>query len=386
MVGPKKLGETLGEFNVFEPLTLGAPEERGDMSYMGKPLKYIPVRGIGKSAAAAGIDAKLKRLIESSWQRAKPKDGATRGNATAGAHRVVHPSIGLSSFKGATFSSGSDVPSTPSGGQPKMPPLPPRPGQQPAPPMVQQYRSANPVGYDQAMKMPGAKTKLTHLMTEVPKDWSLMQTLPNVAAYAFRGDTRAPQAIRQANGFQAPISRTDDHYLYGTVLTTFNAWLKAKLGIELTKSDFSDLLKKAMPDAEERLIFSFYEMWRGQVAAESLHVGRMVANETLKGYVSTTRAPTVAKGFAKNGGHVYVLRVRCGFLVPPKGAHPWTQIFGEEEIASPRAIEWDDVVGFRAVGPGNLFTGPVMLRMGLMGQDSNAFDKALRALSGKHDI
>lgn len=386
MLGLKKIGEAHGEFNVFEPLKVNEPEEYGNSDYSGPALPHIPIAGMGKGKAAAGLEEKLKRLINSAWLRAKPKDGAERGNAIAGSHRVAHNMPPL--------------PAVPGG----MPALPMAPGQRGIAGMASHYRAVQPVGFPSVQQKldveretirlygklpPGMKPigkSLDHLMSEVPSDFSLMRTLPVVSAYAFRGDRRNPTEIERANGFQSPFSRKDEGYMTGTVFPTFAAYLRAKIGYTLTQAEFTELLKGAMPDPEDRKIFAFYEMWRGQVAAESMHVGRMVANEALKGYVSTTRAPTVAKGYAKPGGYVYYVKVRSGFLIPSKGAHPWTHIFGEEEIASPNPIAWAEVVGFRAVGNGNRFTGPIFMRKGFNAGDANGFEKGIRALSGKHRI
>lgn len=366
-----------GDFNGYEPLKLHREETRGDQSYKGDPLKYIKA-GRGLKISTPMLEERLKRLIESSWLHAKPTEGATRGSVMAGNHRVAHPS--MANQFAAPLGPGGGM-----GGAPAMPPLPLRPGQRPAVPMVDQYRNVAPISYSDRIAGQNP-AKIAHLLTTVPQDWNVMKSLPLVSAFTFRGDTRNPQQIAQANGFQAPITRTDTHYLTTCVYPTFNAYLRAKLNISLTVAQFMALVKKTMPNPDERLIFSFYEMWRGQVAAESMHAGRMVAKEDLKGFVSTTKATTVAKGFAKANGYVYVTLVRTGFHIPSQGAHDWTQLFGEEEIASPYAIPWSDIFGFRKVGPTPYFEGPVYLRSGFEKLDSSAFEKCYRALSGKHSI
>ena len=52
---------------------------------------------------------------------------------------------------------------------------------------------------------------------------------------------------------------------------------------------------------------------------EAMHRGRMAADQLGKGYVSTTKSTSVAKGFSY-GGHVYAARVIGGFHLPSKGA------------------------------------------------------------------
>jgi hypothetical protein len=90
--------------------------------------------------------------------------------------------------------------------------------------------------------------------------------------------------------------------------------------------------KTVTSDEAKRVMMSF-SIWRALADSEALHAGRMVASEALKGHISTTRAVSVAKHFAKAGGWVYMVLVQGGFLLPAKGKHVWTQIFGEQEIA-----------------------------------------------------
>lgn len=373
--GGKQVGEAFGgEFTAYEALPTNTPEAPGDVAYSGPSLNYIKVAN-GKIYHHAPLDEKVMRLIESSWKHAQPKEGAMRGNIAAGSHRTMHPSA-MNSPSGPTMPNA-----------PKMPPLPLRPGQQAPMPMVQTFRSAPAIGFAERLPMPEQKLKGAHLLNISPEDWSLMKTLPRVTAYTFRGDRRNPSEIKAVNGFQPPSSRTDPSYLEKTIYPTFNAYLKAKLGVDLKFDEFKQLLLNALPDAKERLIFSYYEMWRSQVARESMHVGRMVAKEDLKGYVSTSKTPLVAKGFTYGNGYVYVTLVETGFHVPRKGTHPWTELFGEEEIASPFPIPWDNIIGFRAAqGPKRLFTGPLFFRRNFDSGDKEAFKTCYRALSGKHDF
>lgn len=113
-----------------------------------------------------------------------------------------------------------------------------------------------------------------------------------------------------------------------------------------------------------------------------MHIGRMVAKEDLKGYVSTTKATQVAKGFAGSGGYVYLTLVESGFHIPSKGKHTWTSIFGEEEIASPAPIKWQNVMGYRQLGNDKKFTGPIYFLSGLNHTDNKAFETCYRLFSG----
>jgi len=128
-----------------------------------------------------------------------------------------------------------------------------------------------------------------------------------------------------------------------------------------------------------------YTIWRALAKSEELHLGRMLAEETLKGYVSTSRAVGVAKGFSGDAGYVYVVRFSGGIVVPEKGdGHPWTKVFGEQEIAYPGALRWDTVMGFRQT-TNKRFTPnqPLYLRKGFQTEDRRAFEACYDLLSGK---
>lgn len=387
---PEKIDESFGgAFFGVEPVKLNTPESRGSMDYKGPALDYIKLKD---GSPPPQLDTKLQRLIESSWKHAKPTDGAMRGNVFAGDHRVMHPSAR------------PPVAGPPSGNARIMPPLPPRPGQQPQLPMVDQYKNVAPIGYDTIINLKKGglnslpvntqkekdlkntqEKSLEHLMTTVPQDWSIMRELKVVSAYAFRGDKRSPDLINSASGFQPPSSRTDAGYIKDCIHPHFEAYLLKKFGIKITLEQLTKIILNTVPSPAERELFAYYAMWRGQVKSEEMHAGRMVAQQDLKGYISTTRAVSVAKGFAGANGVVYAVRVRAGFLIPSRGKHEWTHLFGEEEIACPSSITWDDVVGYRKLAAMK-FDGPVYIRPSLFSADPSAFEKIHRGLSGKHTI
>ena len=411
LFSPKKVGTAVGgEFNGFEPLDYKKTEKVGMQDYNGDPIEYLKVSD-GRTYVHAPLDEKVLRLIDSSWKVAQPTEGATRGNVAMGGHRAgpmqmppLPPTPGQA-MKAPPTMAGHRMPALPltPGEQRVMPPLPPLPGQgramPPLPPLPGQPRTMPPLPKVPAMptvrefhsapaiKFNDPTTKLApHMLNVFATDWKLMKDIPRVTAYAFRGDQRAPEAIKADGGFNPPITRTDDGYIRNVVHPLFAAYLKAKLQIDISLADFTKLMRETIPDSNDRLAFSYYTMWWSQVNREAMHLGRMIAQEDLKGYVSTSKATTVAKGYAKNGGYVYLLRVKSGFLLPRKGAHGWTGNFGEEEIASPTAISWDDVVGFRQVGnagKGLMFTGPVYLRRGFGSSDKRGFEATLKLLSGK---
>jgi len=223
------------------------------------------------------------------------------------------------------------------------------------------------------------------LLSAVPGDWALANTMQRVSAYTFRGDTRGPAAIAAANGFFPPISRTDDHYVKTVVYPQFSGYLKRRFGVTIDQATFYAVYHKKLVHPADRAMVDNFFTWRSLVERESHHVGRFLGNEALKGLVSTSRAAAVAKGYAKDGGWVYLTLVRGGFLVPEKGKHEWTAIFGEQEVASLGAIPWQDIFGFRQVQRtrGLKFAGPIYLRKGFAGRNSEAFRKALRLLGGE---
>jgi len=222
-----------------------------------------------------------------------------------------------------------------------------------------------------------------HLTAVIPNDWGITNQLERVNAYTFRGDTRSPQAIQACDGFQPPVTRTDQFYVEDTIYPEFARYMRKRYGMEVTKAQFYAAYRQTVTNRDERLVMNGFFAWKSMVDNEAYHVGRMLANETLKGFVSTTKAIPVAKGFAKPGGWVYVTLVQGGFLIPDKGKHVWTATFGEQEIALPASIPWSHIFGYRQVGEGKMFTGPIYLRRSLYARNPKAYGKCYELLSGK---
>lgn len=221
-------------------------------------------------------------------------------------------------------------------------------------------------------------------LSGVANDWKVMQQLERVNAYTFRGDSRAPAAIKGAGGFYPPMSRNDTAYVEGAIFKEFESYMQRRFQQTLDKQTFLDAYNKVLNTADAKKVMLNFSIWKAVCEQESLHVGRMLANEALKGYISTTRAVPVAKAFAKTNGWVYVTLVKGGFVVPEKGKNVWTAIFGEQEIALPVPLPWTDIVGFRGIGPvQQKFVGPIYFRKDFDSQDSTAFQKVHDLLSGK---
>lgn len=324
----------VGDFLALRPLTV-LNERRGDAAWQsswGEP-ELIRTK---KKYPQAVLDQSVQKLIDGAWQVANPTDGAVRGTLQAGSHRG---------------------------------------------PVNQQFN----VYHDQhAIRGLAGKRNAAHLSTAVATDWSLMKEIPLVSAYTFRGETRHAADVQRAGGFFPPNTRTDDAYITDTVHPSFDAYIQTKFGIGVSVADFRRLFHQTFPKEEDRNLFYHYSRWRAMHEREAMHLGRMVATEDMKGYISTTKAVTIAKAFAKSTGFVYVTLVRSGFLMPPKMSHVWTQEYGEEEVAVPVPVPWSDVMGYRQMGVGLKFdaTRPLYLRRTFRDGDNDAFKRCYRLLSG----
>lgn len=223
------------------------------------------------------------------------------------------------------------------------------------------------------------------------RDWKKMLDLKREIAYTFRGDSRNPSELKtKFNGFQPNTTRTDSAFLEGPVFDTFADYMQRAYKKTITLPEFkSALANSSMADPSSKQLFVQYSVWRMLMKEEEMHLGRMVAHEVLKGYVSSTKAVPVAKGYSlmKDGateGWVYCLLLEGGYVVPEQGKDAWTKMFGEQEIAFPGAIPWDRVYGFRKVlKDSRKFTGNVFLRSYFSSRDNDAAVQVYRLLSGK---
>ncbi len=233
-----------------------------------------------------------------------------------------------------------------------------------------------------------------HLMG-IARDWELHKSLERYSGYAFRGDARSSAEIKQAGGFQPSATRNDDSFIKGAVYAQFCDYMSRSLQIDMKSAvkpqEFLAIVRETIKTTEAREVFLHYTGWRTMVKAEELHLGRMLAEETLKAYISTTRAVPVAKGFASSSakrqsrteGWVYCVAVLGGFVVPPKKPNSWTADFGEQEIAKAGPIPWSSVAAARAVDTNGMFTGDIYVREGFDKIDPGAFEPIFKLLSGK---
>jgi hypothetical protein len=228
-----------------------------------------------------------------------------------------------------------------------------------------------------------------------------MDLFKPVAAYSFRGDTRAPEAIKAACGFQPPCTRTDFAFLR-VFAKEFLAYLKRRAIPGFTIPDEDEMMTYILElNPIDRKLLSEYYFWCGVLEREQNHLQAMTIDPFMKGYISTTRdvrkAHNAANGCAAggataaaaagndamaqtirmlDGNWVYALRIESGFLIKP-GVGGITK--DEAEIAHLGPLSWNQVYGFARNG--RLGEGTVYIRGGFELQDYGAFLQVLGALS-----
>jgi len=225
--------------------------------------------------------------------------------------------------------------------------------------------------------------------------WHQMKELKQVAAYTFRGDTRAAQQIRGAGGFYPPSMRTDDYYK-NVVAETFARYLLKMEGRKATleavrecKESIQDYLSKGADPYEVKMLAE-YHCWRAMLRREEMHIGRMSESPFLKGYVSTTRDIKVALqgstgalatdmlDLVTANGWIYAVRVEPGFLLKPGVAGVMKD---EAEVAHLGPISWDNVYGFRCFTEDPALKNRIYIRYGFDTSDNVAFKLVLGSLS-----
>jgi hypothetical protein len=358
MFGPRKcknyrinqdLSAAYREFAEYKSIDYEKEEQRADKDWKGNFLPYIPTI---LPNSLPPLPPALEKMIESAWQEIQVSAAAKaagRSGLQSGAHRTTAPRA--SSMPDPAYKKIS-TPAT---------------------------RQAGPIFNIQSSMAP-------HLKKSFAQDWAHHEKIPRVLAYAFRGDSRNPDLIKLAGGFSPPISRTDDWYIKTTVYPQFRDYLEDNFGLDISETEMKALIGKTFGAALKQQ-FLHYGVWRATIERESLHLGRMVAFEALKGFISTTKAVTVAKAYAgTKGGWVYVMYVDGGYHLPAKGNDTWTTIFGEQEIAYPGAIPWAMVQGFRQVGSDGMFKGNIFLRESFDQLEKDSALTVLKLLSGKKQL
>ena len=325
----------LAEFWAYQPLDKYVNEEQpGDKAWLGGELKAIKA---DKSIPFVDLPQILQDLVKNCWERKEISISKRAGN-----------------FMGSHRPNPSPVEAAKAQYVPMVSPTEP------------------------------AKNTFAYLKG-VANDWKVHEEMKRINAYTFRGDFRTPAMIKQEGGFGTSSTRTDDGFVMGAMFNQFKGYMKRRFNKDLgfDGNTFLQIYKQTLRTNEAKQVMINFSLWRALADSESMHLSRMAANEVLKGYISTSRATTIAKGYAKPNGWVYLTLVNGGFVLPSKTDPLWTSIFGEQEIAYPGALPWANIFGFRKVSADAKpkFTGPIFLRKGF--ESNEVFETCFKLLSGK---
>lgn len=220
-------------------------------------------------------------------------------------------------------------------------------------------------------------------------NWDHITEFEQVAAYSFRGDTRPPESILAAGGFNPPSQRTDDFYR-SAVAVQFCAYLERKTGEKFTDAEKTKLIAEVQrymsSQSADTKLFAEYHFWRTVLDRQQMHLASMTRDSFLKAYISTTRDPQKAADAGSGAlggvgvqqasfGWVYCLRIKSGFLLKQGvgGVHQ-----SEGEIAHLGPLDWSNVYGFMNRKPGERV---IYLRSGFERKDEKAFKLALRSFT-----
>jgi hypothetical protein len=221
----------------------------------------------------------------------------------------------------------------------------------------------------------------------IASNWDHVTKFEQVGAYAFRGDTRPPEQIMTAGGFQPPSQRSDDFYRT-TIAEQFYEYMTRKEGLALSdgdKANFVEQVKRFMTlQGADSKLFSEYHFWRTVLDNQQMHIASMTVNSFLKAYISTTRDAQKAADASQGTlggvgvqqvsyGWIYLLKIKSGFLLK-KGIGGVGQTEGE--IAHLGPVAWKHVFGFM-----HRLDRQIYLRNYFDQEDYPAFQLALRSFS-----
>ena len=222
---------------------------------------------------------------------------------------------------------------------------------------------------------------------KIASDWDLFNTIKRINAVTFRGDGRTPrEVIIRSQGFHPPNTRTDDYYL-NEVYKAFAWYMLQRYQRVVDINDFKTALDSTSRNLADKNLIVDYFMWRTLCDREANHLGRMVENECLKGYISTARSIDTAVQFAtdcaKREGWIYLVVVNGGFIVPWGEKQKWGS--GEAEIAQWGPIPDERVVGFMHTNK-YLPNSQIFIRRSFRQSEPKAFKAAFDVMSGKTPI
>lgn len=327
------IGWLATEFEAFEP----------DRKYTWKP-RAAPSKDawpivVPKSGPPIGELPKLiENLVKATWTAAEPKAGAVRGNIIMGTRgAAAAPQLAQQTYHAQV---------------------------RPTTPVIKSTFPTN---------------------TPIASDWKTFEHIKRTNAVSFRGDTRPPiEVITKQNGFNPPNSRTDRYYLENNIFNAFESYLNRRFQRPLDKTDFLRAVDATIPNAADQKLLVDYMMWRKITEREAVHLGRMVENECLKGYISTARSidTSITFGTAYNSkpGWLYLTVVHGGFIVP------WgrNSIWGSEEA---EIAQWGSIPGERIVGFMHLDRfvpdSAIFIRKSFRKTEPKAFETMFQIMSGR---
>jgi hypothetical protein len=215
-------------------------------------------------------------------------------------------------------------------------------------------------------------------------DWKVFETIDRINAVTFRGDTRPPiDVITHSRGFYPPNSRTDAYYLEKNIYEAFEDYLQRRYQRALTQQDFLQAVRSAAPSDDDKKLLVDFMMWRKICEREAMHMGRMVANECLKGYISTSRSIDTAIQFGTRHnsipGWLYVTMVHGAFIVPFGAKALWGS--GEAEIAQWGPVPAEQIVGYCQLVPYKP-VGSIYIRHSFRKNEPKAFEYIFKVMSG----
>jgi hypothetical protein len=332
-----EIGSVSSEFEAFKPYPKYSWEKGKRNPPKSKDVWKIVVP---KTAPRIGqLPQIIENMMKMTWKYSEPSAGAQRGNVIMGMRGGIAPSF----VQNQTYHS--------------------------------QVRPTKPAIY----------TTLPN-NSAIASDWKVFQQIERTNAVTFRGDSRPPQVvINQCNGFNPPITRTDRYYLENNIFDHFQYYLQNRYQRPLAKSDFLRAIDSVVPTEEDKKLLVDYMMWRKITEREAVHLGRMVEQECLKGYISTARAIDSAVMFGTRYNHqtgwVYLTIVHGGFVVP------WekTAIWGSEEaeIAQWGPIPAERIVGFARFTARGFLDSSIYIRRSFRKSEPDAFETMFKVFSGK---
>jgi hypothetical protein len=331
---PKKTNHDSSHELGWLPLEFEAFEPDANPNYSFKPASRPkskddwPIIVPKKAPPIGDLPSLIEKVVKATWKFAEPSKGAQRGDTIIGT----------------------------------------RGGAVPTSTLTETYHS-------QVRPVKQVLTTGTPNPAAIAADWKVFDQIKRTNSVSFRGDTRSPlQVLAKAGGFSPPDSRQDRYYLENNIYEAFADYLSRRAGRKPSKPEFLAAVDGAAPSPEAKKLLVDYMMWRKITEREAVHLGRMVENECLKGYISTSKAIDSSMMFGskyhKAEGWLYLVIVHGGFVVPWGAKNQWG--LEEAEIAQWGPIPAERIVGFRHLDNYSI-DGPVYIRRSFRKNEPEAF-------------